>query len=67
MEKRELAVGTLNWESVVKNLKESNYSGPITMELCYQHGYTEMGIEKFYSKGYKAGEKLRRMFEEELL
>lgn len=54
--------GTLNWQSVVKNLKENNYNGPITMELCYRNEYTAMGIEKFYRKGYEAGEKLRRMF-----
>ena len=55
--------GTLNWESVVKNLKDSNYNGPITMELCYRYEYLEMGIENFYKKGYEVGEKLKEMFE----
>lgn len=45
--------GTLNWESVVKNLKDSNYNGPITMELCYRYEYLEMGIENFYKKVMK--------------
>lgn len=54
--------GTLNWESVVKNLKDSNYNGPITMELCYRYEYLEMGIENFYKKGYEVGEKLKEMF-----
>ncbi len=55
--------GTLNWESVVKNLKDSNYNGPITMELCYRYEYLEMGIENFYKKGYEVGEKLKEMFD----
>ena len=55
--------GTLNWESVVKNLKDSNYNGPITMELCYRYDYLEIGIENFYKKGYEVGEKLKEMFE----
>ena len=54
--------GTLNWESVVKNLKDRNYNGPITMELCYRYEYLEMGIENFYKKGYEVGEKLKEMF-----
>lgn len=53
--------GTLNWKSVVKNLKENNYNGPITMEQCYRNDYTAMEIEDFYRKGYAAGEKLRQM------
>ena len=57
--------GTLNWEDVVKNLKESNYNGPITMELCYRYEYLEMGIENFYKKGYEVGKKLKEMFEKE--
>lgn len=55
--------GTLNWEDVVKKLKESNYEGPITLELCYHDAYLQMGIEQFYQKGYEIGEKLQDMFE----
>lgn len=57
--------GTLNWESVIKNLKENNYDGPITLELCYRNEYLDMSIEEFYKKGYEIGEKLREMFENE--
>ena len=57
--------GTLDWEKVIKNLKESNYNGPITMELCYRNDYLKMGIENFYKKGYEVGEKLKEMFEKE--
>ena len=38
--------GTLNWENVVKQLKESNYNGPITMEQCYKDRYLNIGIEE---------------------
>lgn len=55
--------GTLDWENVIKNLKECNYDGSITMELCYRYEYLEMGIENFYKKGYEVGNKLKEMFE----
>ena len=56
--------GTLDWNSVIENLIDSNYQGPITMELCYRYDYLELGVEKFYKKGYEVGCKLKRMFEE---
>ena len=55
--------GTLNWSNVVKNLKECNYSGPITLALCYRYEYLKMGINEFYKKGYEVGNKLKEMFE----
>lgn len=55
--------GTLNWSNVVKNLKECNYSGPITLELCYRYEYLKMGINEFYKKGYEVGNKIKEMFE----
>lgn len=57
--------GTLNWEDTIKKLKESNYTGPITMELCYRYDYLKMGIDAFYKKGYEVGSKLQKMFEKE--
>lgn len=33
------------------------------MELCYRDKYLEMGIEKFYKKGYETGKRLKEMFE----
>lgn len=56
--------GTIDWEKVIKELKNGNYNGPITMELCYRNGYLEMGIDDFYKKGHEIGEKLKEMFEE---
>lgn len=55
--------GTLDWENVVKKLKECNYNGPITMELCYRYEYLKMGIDEFYKKGYEIGIQLKEMFE----
>lgn len=55
--------GTLDWEETIKNLKECNYDGPVTLELCYRNEYLDMSIEDFYRKGYDVGEKLKEMFE----
>ena len=54
--------GTLDWNHVINKLKECHYSGPITMELCYQNGYLNMKIENFYQQGYEIGKKLKKMF-----
>ena len=56
--------GTIDWEDVIKKLKENGYNGPITMELCYRYNYSDMGIEKFYEKGYEVGKKLQKMFDD---
>lgn len=55
--------GTINWENTVKNLKKSNYNGPVTLELCYRYDYLNMSIDEFYQKGYEVGQKLQEMFE----
>ncbi|MDE6642114.1 MAG: sugar phosphate isomerase/epimerase [Acetatifactor sp.] len=56
--------GTIDWKQIIKDLKNCNYSGPITMELCYRYDYLAMSIDNFYKKGYEIGEKLKEMFEE---
>lgn len=56
--------GTIDWKKIIKELKNCNYNGPITMELCYRYKYLEMGIDNFYKRGYEIGEKLKEMFEE---
>ena len=56
----------LSWNEVIKNLKNSNYEGPVTLELCYRNEYLEMSIEEFYKKGYELGNKLSQMFEGEM-
>ena len=55
--------GTINWENVVKELKNCNYDGPVTLELCYRNDYLNMSIEDFYKKGYETGERIATLFE----
>ncbi len=54
--------GTLDWNKIATNLQESNYNGPITMELCYRYDYLNMKINDFYRKGFEVGEKLQNLF-----
>lgn len=54
--------GTINWNDVLKKLKQSNYSGPITLELCYRFDYLKESITDFYKEGYKRGQKLEEIF-----
>jgi len=56
--------GTIDWKMVIKKLKESNYNGPVTLELCYRYDYLNSTLEDFYKEGYKAGEKLAKIFED---
>ena len=55
--------GTLDWKDTIRNLKKCNYSGPITIELCYRYDYLNISIDNFYKKGYEIGEKLKEMFD----
>lgn len=55
--------GTLNWEDTIKKLKQANYTGPITLELCYRYQYLDMTVEDFYKEGYKRGKNIREIFE----
>lgn len=55
--------GTINWKEVISKLKECNYTGPITLELCYRYDYLKMSLDEFYKKGYEVGEELAEMFE----
>lgn len=53
--------GTIEWENVLAKLKESNYKGPITLELCYRYDYLNLSIDNFYKEGYKRGKKLEEI------
>lgn len=55
--------GTIDWESVITKLKQCNYQGPVTLELCYRNHYLNMSLEEFYKKSYEIGEKLSNMWE----
>ena len=56
--------GTIDWKNVMKKLKENNYNGPITLELCYKNEYTKMSIEEFYKEAYRRGERLAKIWDE---
>lgn len=53
--------GTLDWKKTIDKLEECNYSGPITMELCYRNNYLSNDINEFYKKGYEAGIELSKL------
>ncbi len=54
--------GTINWNYVMEKLKECNYNGPITLELCYRYDYLNMSLDKFYKEGFNRGQKLQNIF-----
>lgn len=56
--------GTIDWKDVIKKLKECNYNGPVTLELCYRYDYLNMSLDDFYKEGYTIGIRLAEMFEE---
>ena len=55
--------GTIEWNAVIQKIKQSNYKGPVTLELCYRYDYLNMSLDDFYEKGYEIGTKLAEMFE----
>lgn len=54
--------GTINWKYVMNQLKECNYNGPITMELCYRYDYLNLPLDDFYKIGYERGLQLNKFF-----
>ena len=54
--------GTINWDDVLQKLKQSNYNGPITLELCYRFDYLKDSVVDFYKEGYRRGQKLEEIF-----
>lgn len=54
--------GTLDWDKVVTNLKDCNYKGPVTLELCYRNDYLNISVKEFYKKGYEVGKELVKRF-----
>ena len=36
--------GTIDWEDSITKLKKANYTGPITLELCYRYQYLNMTL-----------------------
>lgn len=57
--------GTIDWKYVINKLKECDYNGPITMELCYRYDYLKMPLDEFYKAGYERGLQLLKIVEKE--
>lgn len=55
--------GTVDWEHVMRKLKENHYEGPLTLELCYRNEYMKDSIVDFYKEGYQRGLKLAEIWE----
>lgn len=53
--------GTIDWKYVMNKLKECNYNGYITMELCYRYNYLDTSLDDFYKIGYKRGIELSKI------
>ena len=56
--------GTMDWKYVINKLKECNYNGTVTLELCYRYEYLNISLDDFYKKGYDVGIKLAEKFED---
>lgn len=56
--------GTIEWKEVINNLNNDNYTGPVTLEICYRNKYLNLSVEEFYKKGYEIGKSLAKIFEE---
>ena len=56
--------GTLDYDLVLNGLREANYQGDMTLELCYRNDYLNMSVDEFYAKGYEVGKKLIRRYGE---
>lgn len=55
--------GTIDWEKVIKKLRDCNYEGPITLEPCYRYDYLNLTLDEFYKKAYEVGKKIGNMFD----
>ena len=55
--------GTIDWKKVIKNLKDCNYDGPVTLEPCYRYDYLNLTLDEFYKKAYEVGKEISNMFE----
>lgn len=55
--------GTIDWQDVLTKLKKANYTGFITLELCYRYDYLNMPIDEFYKLGYERAEKVAEIYD----
>ena len=55
--------GTIDWEKLIKKLRDCNYEGPITLKPCYRYDYLNLTLDEFYKKAYEVGKKISNMFD----
>lgn len=56
--------GTIDWKTVLKDLKTAGYDGPISLESFYSSEYSQTKLEDFYLKGFADAVKLKNLFKE---
>ena len=55
--------GNIIWKKTLKKLKETNYNGPLTLEVCYLNKkYLKYSPDRFFKKVKRIGDKLLRMY-----
>ena len=52
--------GTIDWDKLLKHLKNANYQGPVTLESCYIDHYLDRSLEDFYKDSYELAKKLTK-------
>ncbi len=55
--------GTIDWNQLISSLKQSNYTGPITLETCYRYEYTKLSLVDFYRYCYEVATKIAKEFD----
>ena len=53
--------GTIDWNNLINKLKESNYDGPVTLEIHHFRDYKDIPLDEFYKKGYEIALKIKEM------
>jgi len=55
--------GDINWDKIMKNLKNSNKNLTLSAEVYYRLGYRICSSKKFYKTAYKSMKKLYKKYE----
>ncbi|MBQ4252952.1 MAG: sugar phosphate isomerase/epimerase [Erysipelotrichaceae bacterium] len=51
--------GNISWPRVIKQLREADYQGPVTLELKYRGDYLNMPLTDYFKEAYKRAGTLR--------
>lgn len=54
--------GTVNWQKSIKQIKDMNYDGYITIESGCNKNYLNLGLKNYYKLAYYRGLKLLELF-----